>query len=92
MNSLSCWRDDQHPVARNDFGLGKTVVLDEVHHRAEMSMQRSTAAWSSFSYVTKGAFPQTAFQRLTEEKEDRFVVQMSLPSRDCFHCARRTGL
>ena len=39
--------DDQHPVVRNHFGLGKTVVLEEVHHRAEMSTQRSTAAWSS---------------------------------------------
>ena len=68
MNCLSCWRDDQHPVARNDFGLGKTVVLDEVHHRAEMSTQRSTAAWSSSSYVTNGAFPQTAYQRLAGKK------------------------
>jgi len=37
MNCLNCWRDDQHPVAQNDFGSGEAVVLDEVHHRAEMS-------------------------------------------------------
>ena len=31
------------------------MVLDEVHHRAEMSTQRSTVAWSSSSYLRKGA-------------------------------------
>ena len=36
---------------------GRTVVLDEVHHRAEMSMQRSTAAWCSSSHLRNGAFP-----------------------------------
>ena len=40
------------------------MVSDEAHHPAEMSTQRST-------YVTKGAFPQTAYQRLAEKKEDR---------------------
>ena len=71
MNSLSCWQDDQYPVARNDFVLGKTVVLDEVHHRDEMSKQRSTvtAAWSSSSYVRNCAFPQTAYQRVAEKKD-----------------------
>ena len=57
MECLSCWRDDQHLVAQNDFGQGRTVVLDEVHHRAEVSAQRSTAAWSSSSYLRNCAFP-----------------------------------
>ena len=83
MNSLSCWQDDQHPVARNDFGLGKTVVLDEVHHRDEMSTQRSTvtAAWSSSSYVRNCACPQTAYQRVAETKRYHIIKDRRFFSR-----------
>ena len=48
MNCLSCWRDDQHPVAQNDFGSGETVALDEVHHHAEISFSSIiTGPWLS---------------------------------------------
>ena len=51
------------------------MVLDEVHQRAEMSTKRSTAAWSSSSYLRNCAFPQAACQRLAEKKiHDMYII------------------
>ena len=59
------------------------MFLDEVLHRAEMSMQRSTAAWSSASYLRNCAFPQAAYQRLAEKNLAFFPELLDIASNHC---------
>ena len=61
------------------------MVLDEVHHRAEMSTQRSTAAWSSSSYLRNrnGALQGVQEENSREGSCNLGVLWLCVPPLNC---------
>ena len=70
----------------NSVGEGCSISITRFFSglRDVLSSEVARWVWRSLSW-TRSEFPQAAYQRLTEKKEDRFVAQMSLLSCD-FSC------
>ena len=59
------------------------MVLDEVHHRAEMSTQRSTVAWPSSSYLRNGALQEVQEENSREGSCNLGVLWLYVPPLNC---------